>query len=319
MGCLAGAAARRVHFRDMGAVRRLGFACFSRAEWRIPYLYYVQDVYPEAAAELGLIPSAGILARACRLWDRQLCLHSASVIVISEAMRNLLAANRRLPLDRFAIIPNWIDESAFPVWQKEDTWRSSQDIPNDTFVAMFAGTLGHISGVEVLGEVAALLKDVEHLLLLCIGEGIQKQALIEGTSRLGLTNIRFLPFQPSERVPEVQASCNVALLTMHPNSSDASVPSKLISYFAASRPVICAAKAESAVARTVMDAGAGIVVNPGDPQAIAGAILRLRREPETTSQMSQNARVHFENHFTLNRAYRQFSDLLRKTANSGPE
>jgi colanic acid biosynthesis glycosyl transferase WcaI len=279
--------------------------------WRVPYLYYVKDVYPEAAEGAGIVAPGGALARLCRLWDRYLCSHSVNVVVISETMRDLLSANRQLPQEHFTVIPDWIDESKFPVWHGESAWRHSQGIRNDVFVAMFAGTLGHVSGVDVLVEVASLLQE-ENLLLLCIGEGVQKPAMLNEASRQRLNNIRFLPFQPSESVPEVQASCDVALLTMHPDSSDSSVPSKLISYLAASRPVICAANAESAVARTVLDAAAGIVVCPGDAQAIANAILRLKSEPEAALQMGRNARRYFERHYTLARAYRQFSDLIRE-------
>ena len=279
--------------------------------WRVSYLYYVQDVYPEVTEGAGIFATGGALARICRSWDRSLCSRSASVVVISETMRNLIAANRQLPQEHFTVIPNWIDESKFPVWHGESAWRPSQGIRNDVFIAMFAGTLGHVSGVDVLVEVAALLQE-EDLLILCIGEGVQKPAMLNEASRKRLNNIRFLPFQPSERVPEIQASCEVALLTMHPDSSDSSVPSKLISYLAASRPVICAANAESAVARTVLDAAAGIVVCPGDAQAIADAILRLKSEPETALQMGCNARRYFEKHYTLQRAYRQFSDLIRQ-------
>jgi colanic acid biosynthesis glycosyl transferase WcaI len=172
--------------------------------------------------------------------------------------------------------------------------------------------LGNVSGVEVLVEVAQILQGNADVLILCIGEGGQKQAMADEVLSRQLKNIRFLPFQPRERVPEVQASCDVALLTMRSNYADASVPSKLISYFAASRPVICAANAESAVARTVRDAAAGIVVCPGDAQAIAEAVMQLRRQPEIARQMGRNARQYFEKHFTLERAYEQFSGLLRK-------
>jgi colanic acid biosynthesis glycosyl transferase WcaI len=198
------------------------------------------------------------------------------------------------------------------VWHGESKWRHSQCIPNNAFVALFAGTLGTVSGVDVLVDVARIIQGEIDVLLLCVGEGGLKQAMLDESSSLRLKNIRFLPFQPSERVPEVQASCDVALLTMRPDSSDSSVPSKLISYLAAARPVICAANAESAVARTVMDAEAGIVVSPGDAQAIAEAILRLKREPETARQMGRNARQYFEKYYTLERAYLQFSDLIRQ-------
>ncbi len=280
--------------------------------WNIPYLYYVQDVYPEAAEQVGILTPMGTLSRLCRAWDRSLCSRSARVIVISETMKDILSINRQLSREHITVIQNWKDESNFPVWSGNADWRRSQGIRDDLFVAMFAGTLGHVSGVDVLVEVAALLQGEENLLLLCIGEGIRKPAMLQEALRRRLSNIRFLPFQDSERVPEVQASCDVALLTMRSDSSDSSVPSKLISYFAASRPVICAANAVSAVAQAVRDADAGIVVCPGDAGAIAEAILRLNNEPEMALQMGHNARRYFEKHYTLQRAYTQFSDLLQQ-------
>ena len=290
------------------------FSVFLARLLSVPYLYYVQDVYPEAATEAGILSSSGIVARACRSWDRYLCQHSANVVVISETMQDFLAANRRLPSDRFTVVPNWIDETAFPIWQKESDWRGSQGIPQDVFVALFAGTMGHVSGVEVLVEVAALLRSVENVLLLCVGEGVQRKKIHDEISRQGLNNIRLLPFQPGERVPEIQASCDAALLTMHPNFSNASVPSKLISYFAASRPVICAAHAQSAVARTVLAAKAGLVVPPGDAAGIAGAILNLKNSPKQVDEMGRNARAYFQEHFTLDRAHRRFSKIFAELA-----
>ena len=229
-------------------------------------------------------------------------------------MRRLAAANRNLPLDALSVVSNWIDESAFPVWNGENDWRRSLGISDDTFVVLFAGTLGHVSGAEVLVEVARILQGQKNILLLCIGEGVRKEPMIAEASRLELDNIRFLPFQCADRVPEIQASCQLALLTMHPNHSDSSVPSKLISYLAASLPVICAAHADSTVSAVVAEAGAGVVVPPGNAQAISDAILQLMRDPNLRRDMGNEARRHFEKHFTLEQAHRRIGTLLESTA-----
>lgn len=284
--------------------------------WTVPYLYYVQDLFPEAAEQAGMLKASGMLAHALRSWDRILCMQSASTITISEAMKTLLAKNRDLPDDNFTVIPNWIDESAFPVWKGDNTWRRSLGISDDTFVAMFAGTLGHVSGAEVLVEVARILRPHGKILLLCIGQGILKEPMTAEVSRLHLDNLLFLPFQPFDRVPEVQASCQVTLLTMHPNHSDASVPSKLISYLAASRPIICAADPQSTVSRIVSEAAAGLVVRPGDAQAIADAIVRLMLEPETRNNMGLDGRRYFEEHFTLEQAHHRFRSLINSVRSS---
>jgi len=294
------------------------FSALLARSWRVPYLYYVKDLFPEAAEQAGILRPGGRLTGALRSWDRRLCMHSESTVVISEPMRALLAANRKLPESFFTVIPDWIDESAFSVWKGENAWRRSLGISDDIFVAMFAGTLGHVSGAEVLVEVANILKSKKNLLLLCVGEGVRKSQMAADAMRLGLDNIVFLPFQPAERVPEVQASCQVALLTVHPNHSDTSVPSKLISYLAAARPVICAATSESTVSHVVTEAAAGLLVPPGDAHAIAAAILQLMEDPGRRFQMGTNGRHYFEEHFTLDRAHRQFRALITKTFNSDP-
>jgi colanic acid biosynthesis glycosyl transferase WcaI len=281
--------------------------------WRIPFLYYVKDVYPEAAEKTGLIRNNGLVARFCRFWDRRFCISSAKVIVISESMRDLMAHSRGLSSDRFAVIPDWIDPDEFVPQPIDNTWRREQNIPKGAFVAMFGGSLGHVSGVEILVEVARLLRERRDILIVCIGEGVRKRQMIEHCRSLGLENIRFLPFQPRGRLAEVQGAANVTVLTMCPGYSDASVPSKLISYFAAGRPVVCAAPSGSAVSQIVSLSGAGVVVEPGDATALARAISDLFLCAAKTEQMGRAARAYFERHFTLDRAHRQFSAVLQES------
>ena len=186
--------------------------------WRVPFLLYVKDVYPEVAEKTGLIRSNGLVARFCRFWDRRLCMSSGKVIVISEGMRDLMARSRGLLDDRFAVIPDWIDPAEFVPQKIDNAWRREQNIPMGTLVAMFGGTLGYVSGVEILVEVARLLRERRDLLIICIGEGIKKrQYMIEECRSLGLVNIRFLPFNRGQRIAEVQGAANVTVLTMRPD------------------------------------------------------------------------------------------------------
>jgi colanic acid biosynthesis glycosyl transferase WcaI len=137
--------------------------------------------------------------------------------------------------------------------------------------------------------------------------------MIEQCRLLGLENIRILPFQPRERIAEVQGAANVTLLTVRPGYGDESVPSKVISYFAASRPVICAAPTGAAVARIVSQSGAGVVVTPGDASALARAITDLTTRSADAARMGRAARAYFEQHLTLDRAHMQFSAVLKES------
>ena len=106
------------------------------------------------------------------------------------------------------------------------------------------------------------------------------------------------------------------LLTLSKESQDASVPSKMVTYLAAGRPVICAVPEESAVSRQLQAAQAGIRTPAGDPGAIAKAITRLAERPTEARQMGENGRRYFEQQLTLDRAYRQFSQLLEEVGGS---
>jgi len=286
------------------------FPALLAAWWRVPVLYYIKDVYPEAAEKAGVLAENGWLARLCRVWDGYLCRACARVVVISDSMRDLLASSRAVPAEHFAVIRDWKDPQDFQPHPIENAWRRAQNIPAGTFVAMFGGTMGLVSGAGILVETAEMLRQRSDLQLVCVGEGVRKLEMIAEAGRRGLHNLRFLPFQPGERVPEVQSAANVTLLTILPGYSDASFPSKLISYLAAGRPIVCSAPAGSAACRVVQEAEAGIVVPPGDAAALAAAISRLAEHPEACARMGGNARRYFETHFTLDRAHQQFQALL---------
>lgn len=284
-------------------------AAFLARWWRIPFLYYVQDVYPEAAIHAGYLSADGWIARVLRAWDGRLCKQSAKVIAISPAMASILST-RRLSSDHLAVIANWQDSAEFPPQSSCGTWREEQHIAPTSFIAMFAGTMGHVSGVECLVSVAELLSDQKNILILCIGEGVRKAEMQQRVAEMGLDNIRFLPFQPRERLAEMQRSADVMLLTMHPNATDSSVPSKLISYMAAGRAVLCAANSSTTVATVVREANAGIVLPTGAPVAIARAIRELAQDLPQTRMMGRESRRYFEKHFTLEIAYPRFTALI---------
>lgn len=287
--------------------------CIWQARLRhIPVLYYVQDLYPEVLESSGILARNGLIARRLRDWDRSLCLASSKVIVISESMRETLVQSRGIPSDRIAVIPNWIDEREFRPLPRNNAWRREMGISPDTFVALFAGSLGIVSGANVLVEAARRLRARPDILLLCVGEGVLKDEMVAQASKYGLENIRFEPFQDRTRVPEMHAASDACLLTMRSGYLNASVPSKLISYMAAARPIVCAASAETDVARIVSTAHAGIVVRAGDPDALALALLRLQAGPIAAQNMGSNARSYFETELSFKRRYEQFLAVIQE-------
>jgi colanic acid biosynthesis glycosyl transferase WcaI len=112
-----------------------------------------------------------------------------------------------------------------------------------------------------------------------VGQGPLKPRMEEEIRRRGLRNLILLPFQSREKVPDMQSAADVMLLTTSAQIGSTSVPSKLITYLAVARPVICAVPALTDVATLVRERELGLVVPPEDPTALADAITSMSALP----------------------------------------
>src|SRR5690606_33592347 len=140
-------------------------------------------------------------------------------------------------------------------------------IDKGQFVALYAGTLGLVSGAQVIVRAADRLRARQDIVFLVVGEGAAKRAAMQEAKRLALNNIRFMSFQPRERLSEMQAAANVGLVTLAPGRGRTSVPSKVLGYMAAGRAVVAAVDRDSDTAREIERHECGVVVPADDDLA----------------------------------------------------
>lgn len=280
----------------------------------VPVANYIKDLFPEAVESAAMIRQGGLMARVALWVDRITCLLSDVNIVLSESFKEILEKSRRIPSEKIEVISDWIDGSNIKPTSRENPWREEMGIPADKFVAMFAGTMGLASAADVLVDVAAELKKTGHddMLLICIGEGLLKPEMVRRSAELGLDNIRFLPFQPEERLSEVQSTADILLLTMDKSHAVSSVPSKLITYMAVGRPVLCAVDPGSEIAKRVALAQCGVVVPPGDAAAIAESLIGMKADRGEWHARGVNARMFFQGHMDMPNAMARFHSLFNR-------
>jgi colanic acid biosynthesis glycosyl transferase WcaI len=110
----------------------------------------------------------------------------------------------------------------------------------------------------------------------------------------GLPNMRFVDYQPIERLPEVLAAADIHVVPLRRGLARASVPSKLYSILAAGRPVLASVDPGTEVARTLERAKAGVAVEPDDPDAFLAALRRLLDDAARRDEMGRRGRVFVE-------------------------
>jgi colanic acid biosynthesis glycosyl transferase WcaI len=224
---------------------------------------------------------------------------SRQVLVISRAFENVYVNDRGVPAEKVHVIPNWgDDEMANADRSAALAFRRKLGISEDAFVAVYAGNVGVASNAELLVESLAKLKDQTQIYLVIAGEGAKLDACRDETERQDLDRVVIhTPWRTEETGPVIKMA-DVLLLPTKGRQSLNSIPSKLITYLLSGRPVIAAVLPESDTAATILESGAGWVVNPDSAELLAEAILAASvQSAECLSRMGLYGREYaLKNH-----------------------
>jgi colanic acid biosynthesis glycosyl transferase WcaI len=255
-----------------------------------PFVYSVQDLYPDVAVHLGVVPERGLITSAISSAANACYREAAALVTLSDGMASKLMT-KGVPADKIHVIPNWADTTAIAPVARDNAFARTHGLAG-CFVVQYSGNLGLSQGLECLLAAASLTRDVPVTWLL-VGDGNAREGLASAVQRQRLDNVRFLPPQPREHLSELLGSCNVGLVPMRRDVSHDLVPSKLYGIMAAARPVLASVEDTSEVARTVRAHDCGWVVTPESPDAMAAAVRRAfatsRNDLEAAGQRARRA------------------------------
>ena len=259
--------------------------------WKIPYIFHVADLQPDAAVDLGMLP-AGRLTRFLYAVERLAYRRAALVSTLTEAMRRRIVS-KGIPQEKVTLFSDWVDPPCFAVPLRGDgeVFRRAFGL-GERFLVLHAGNMGVKQGLEVVLGAAKQSRDHPELTYLLVGDGAVRSTLEAQARALGLANVRFLPLQPREVFLHMLAAADICLVTQQRAVADIVFPSKVLTLLAAGCPVVASLNPGSGVARVVTDAGAGVVVAPEDPRALLEAILALWRDLEGLRVMGQRGRAY---------------------------
>jgi glycosyltransferase involved in cell wall biosynthesis len=281
---------------------------------------WLQDIYPETAVELGVPFMRGPLAASLTaLRNRSLRQADATVVVGDLMARKIESLGA--PSARVHVIPNWCnDEVIHPIAQSENPLRQSWGLVGQ-FVLAYSGNLGRAHEFQTVLEAAERLRNEPRFIFLMIGGGKRFEELAQAVKRQGLTrSFRFIPYQEQKMLSYSLAVADAHWLSLNPKLEGLIVPSKFYGIAAAGKPIIVIGDKYGEIARLIQQHHCGIVVAPGDANALVDAMRRLSKAPETISELGRRARAMLDRHFTRQQALQRWSGLVdRLDKSSAPE
>jgi colanic acid biosynthesis glycosyl transferase WcaI len=276
----------------------------------VRYVYDVQDLWPESALASGLMRPGLLVDILHRLADWVYRRAPAIFVVSNAASRHLV--ERGVDGRKISVAPHWLDVTPF-----ERT--STRDVRAEfgwggRFIVMFGGNLGFVQGLDTVIEAATLLRDRGDVHIVFVGDGSDRARLERLAADRGLANVQFLGYHPQEEMPDLLRAADALLVHLRRSDiAEHAVPTKILSYLAAGRPIVCATG--GAAAELVRTAGAGVAVPPDAPETLAAAIAELARlEPAARERMGRSGRAYLDAHFEKHIVIDQYERALVQLA-----
>ena len=283
------------------------------AFWRrVPFVFEVRDLWPESLAAVGAGREGTLLHRTLGAIAGFLYRRADRVVVVSPAFKDHLIKYWSVPSDRISTVENGVETDLFHFDPTSAMEVRKQLNLEERFLVCYIGTMGNAHGLHKLIAAAEQLQTaLPKALFLLIGEGAEKQQLVELAAVRHLANIQFLDQQPREEIPAFVSAADLCLVMLKKSELFKTViPTKLLEYMACQRAVIVAVDGQAR--KIVEEACGGVFIEPENVNALVGAILDLAANPQRREQMGVSGRDYILRNFSRAKTARDYIEVLEK-------
>lgn len=275
--------------------------------YRAPYIYNVQEIYPDIAIRLGAVRNRWIIDLLYRL-EKFVYSKASSVTVIASRMREQLL-KKGVSDEKVHVIPNFVDVNDLAPLSKDNDFSRKHNLYNK-FVVSYAGNMGPAQGLEHFIDAAKVLREEAGICFLMMGDGINRESLRLRIERHNLGNFVFLPYQQYSLMGQAYAASDLCLVPQAIETGFEAVPSKVYRIMACARPVLAVTDQNSDLACLVSEASCGAFVLPGSAEVLAEMIRQAYQNQQVWKEMGINGREHVVRRYARETVTNQYHKLI---------
>lgn len=277
---------------------------------KVPFIYNLQDIFPDSLVGTGLAKKDGLLWKIGRKIEDFTYRHADKIIVISEDFKKNIMA-KGVPEDKIVVIYNWVDENAVhPVEDEENPLFEEFGISRDRFRVVYAGNLGNAQNIDIIMDAARKLKKNDNIQFVVFGKGGLENDIKAAKENEQLDNLLVLPLQPYERVSSVYSLGDVCIVACKPGLGGAAMPSKTWSIMSCGSAVL-ANFDEGELKAIVEGNNCGVFTKAGDLDAFVAAIENLSQNPSRCEEMGRNGREFILHNLTKEVGTQKYVDVIK--------
>jgi len=278
---------------------------------KTPMVFEVRDLWPESAIDTGVLNNKMIIKLAYKI-EAFLYKKAKLINVLTPAFYKTLIEKKNISKDKIIQIPNAADftlsESVLATFDR-DKFRKEHNL-TDYFVITYVGAHGVANHLEQILSAGKKLEDTNVLFLL-IGQGMEKDKLIDLSKKMSNTNVRFLDSVPKKEVFKyIIASDMGASVLKNVNTFKTVYSNKTFDYFSCKTPILMAIDGVSR--ELVEEAKAGIYVEPENTEDYNKKIREYIKNPSLAIQQGVNGYVFAKKNFDRTKLAEEYINELLK-------
>ncbi|MDX8288966.1 glycosyltransferase family 4 protein [Metabacillus indicus] len=275
---------------------------------RTKFVFEVRDLWVDFAEILGQFKNKRLLDLARKL-ERFIYNRADLIVVVTHGYKDRLIG-MGISADKIIVIPNGVNPPSLEVPAQARDVKKELGIENQ-FLVLYTGNIGAAQGLQTVIDAADKLKHDPSICFLFIGEGVEKEPLMEKATSMGLTNVRFLEGKRKEDLASYYESADLGIVSLkkHP-LFEITIPSKVFDYMAVSLPVLIGVEGE---AKEIVEANeAGFPFEPENADDFIRALKLAQSQPERLQMMKKGLRGHLLQSFNRETQAKELSDALQK-------
>ena len=277
---------------------------------RIPVKYWVMDLNPDQAVELGVVSGKSLSVNLFNRINRLILRHADHIIALDQFMANRL--NQKLDVSyKMSVIPPWpLVEYREEICYDQNPFRQKHDLAGK-FVFMYSGNYTFTNPVTTIIEAALLLKDCRNIIFMFIGGGRNKYEVDDVVKKYNPVNIVSLPYQPFADIKYSLAAADTHIVSIGEKLSGIVHPSKIYGAMAAGRPILFLGPVDSFIGCLLKDHNIGWQVDHGNIEEALNTITNITDTPmQELEMMGSRARQLAVNEYSRNALLNQFCAII---------
>jgi colanic acid biosynthesis glycosyl transferase WcaI len=278
----------------------------------IPFILWFQDIYSLAIKKialkkLGLI--GHLVAAPFEFLEKYQLKNSNCIVSITEDF-SAQFERWNIKTSNF-IIPNWSPINEMKLVEKKNEFSKKNCLEN-SFNIVYSGTMGFKHNPHLIIELSQRLIQQRDIKIVVVSEGLGASYLKKKKQEKQLSNLLITTFQPFEKFSQVLSAADVFLAVLEGDAGVYSVPSKVLSYLCAGKPIIIAAPANNLASKIVRSSNSGRCIENNNVDELLSTVLEIKQNNELYNVLSKNARGYAEQNFQIEKISKSFIDIIQK-------